>query len=309
MWEVDLLAAVRAIEKSMAYVIYRLMICFGAALGYLLAALAGAGTLVGFGSLAKNALALGPLGALVGFGLFAYLMFKIRPTWLNAVNAPQLALLADQSKQVPLPSGKALIDYAKRRQAECFPSTSRLFELDEAMRKTQGDMADLHPCPKLPSDQPALKNAAIQAVRWLSGLNHQTLLAWHFYKGSNNPWLTAADGLTVHERHFAGMTKNRLVVTVFSWLGFVLAYPLLLGGIRLLIGDIPINFSFWPQVFAGVFAWAIKAAFFDAIAEAAMMAFFFPLAEKEAGQPVSEALQQHSAAFRLIEQKSGHYLE
>jgi hypothetical protein len=170
-------------------------------------------------------------------------------------------------------------------------------------------MAYLHPCPKLPRDQPALNNAAIRTVRWLSGLNHQTLLAWHFYKGSDNPWLTAADGLAVHERHFGGMTKNRLVVTVFSWVGFALAYPLLLGGIHLLIEDIPINFSFWPQVFAGVFAWAIKAAFFDAIAEAAMMAFFFPLAEKEAGQPVSDALRQHSTAFQQIEQKSGHYLE
>ncbi len=309
MWEIDLMAAVRAIEKSMAYALYRLMICLGAAAGYLFAALAGAGTLVGFGSLAKNALALGPLGALIGFSLFAYLMFKIRPIWLSIVNAPQLALLADQSRRVPLPSGKALVDYAKQRQVECFPSTSRLFELDEAIREVQGDMADWHPCPKLPADKPAIKEAANKLVRWLSGLNHQTLLAWHFYSGSDNPWLTATEGLAVHERHFAAMIKNRLVATLFSWLGFLLAYPLLLAGIHLLIDDIPINFSFWPQVFAGVFAWAIKAAFFDAIAEAALVQFFFPLAEKEAGQPANDALQQHSATYRKIQQKSGHFLE
>lgn len=309
MWEIDLMTAVRSIERSMAFAVYRLMLCLGAALGYLLATLAGAGTLVGFGSLAKNALSLGPIGALIGFGLFGYLMVKIRPTWLNVVNVPQLALLADQIRQVELPSGKALVEYAKRRQSESFPSTSRLFELDELIRETQGDMADLHPCPKLPADKPALKDAANKVVRWLSGLNHQTLLAWHFYRESDNAWLSAAQGLAVHERHFAGMTKNRLVATVFSWLGFLLAYPLLLGGIDLLIDGIPINFSFWPQVFAGVFAWAIKAAFFDAIAEAAMMQYFFPLAESEAHLAASDLLQQHSAAYRKVLETSGHFLQ
>ena len=52
MWDFNLMAAVRSIETSMAYVLYRLAFCLGAALGYLLATLAGAGTLVGFGSLA-----------------------------------------------------------------------------------------------------------------------------------------------------------------------------------------------------------------------------------------------------------------
>ena len=304
MWDFDLMAAVRAIEKSMAYALYRLMLCFGAALGYLLATLAGAGTLVGFGSLAKNALALGPLGALVGFALFAWLMFKIRPTWLNIVHIPQLALLADQTRGVSLPSGKAQVDHAKRRQAESFPSTRKLFELDEAMRQTQADMADLHPCPKLPADRPAISNMAMNLVRRLSALNDQTLLAWHLYTGSDNPWRSVARGLAVQEQHFAAMTRNRLAATVFAWLGLVAAYPLFLAGIEMLIDDIPINFSFWPKVFAGVFAWAVKAAFFDAIAEAAMMQVFFPWAEQEPDASAEESLARHSASYRDILRKA-----
>ena len=309
MWDFDLMAAVRAIEKSMAYALYRLMLCFGAALGYLLATLAGAGTLVGFGSLAKNALALGPLGALVGFALFAWLMFKIRPTWLNVVHIPQLALLADQTRGVSLPSGKAQVDHAKRRQAESFPSTRKLFELDEAMRQTQADMADLHPCPKLPADRPAISNLAMNLVRRLSALNDQTLLAWHLYTGSDNPWRSAARGLALQEQHFAAMTRNRLAATVFAWLGLVAAYPLFLAGIEMLIDDIPINFSFWPKVFAGVFAWAVKAAFFDAIAEAAMMQVFFPWAEQEPDTSAEETLARHSASYREILQKAGEQPE
>ena len=309
MWDFDLMAAVRAIEKSMAYALYRLILCFGAALGYLLATLAGAGTLVGFGSLAKNALALGPLGALVGFALFAWLMFKIRPTWLNIVHIPQLALLADQTQGVSLPTGKAQVDHAKRRQAESFPSTRKLFELDEAMRQTQADMADLHPCPKLPADRPAISNLATNLVRRLSALNDQTLLAWHLYNGSDNPWRSAATSLAVQEQHFAAMTRNRLAATVFAWLGLVAAYPLFLAGIEMLIDDIPINFSFWPKVFAGVFAWAVKAAFFDAIAEAAMMQVFFPWAEQEPDASTEETLARHSASYREILQKAGEQPE
>lgn len=304
MWDFDLMAAVRAIEKSMAYALYRLILCFGAALGYLLATLAGAGTLVGFGSLAKNALALGPLGALVGFALFAWLMFKIRPTWLNIVHIPQLALLADQTRGVSLPSGKAQVDHAKRRQAESFPSTRKLFELDEAMRQTQADIADLHPCPKLPADRPAISNLAMNLVRRLSALNDQTLLAWHLYTGSDNPWRSVAKGLAVQEQHFAAMTRNRLAATVFAWLGLVAAYPLFLAGIEMLIDDIPMNFSFWPKVFAGVFAWAVKAAFFDAIAEAAMMQVFFPWAEQEPDASAEESLARHSASYRDILRKA-----
>lgn len=309
MWDFDLMAAVRAIEKSMAYVLYRFAICLGAALGYLLATLAGAGTLVGFGSLAKNASSLGPLGAIIGFALFAWLMYKLRPTWLNAVNVPQLALLSDQERGEMLPGGKALIEYAKRRQTECFPSTSRLFELDETIRQVQGDMADLHPCPKLPNESPKLRDYAMRLARFLSGRNHQTLLAWHFHTGQTNAWSTVAGGLAVHERHFTRMTKNRLFATLFSWLGFLAAYPLLLAGIRILVDGIPINMSFWPYVFAGVFAWAIKAAFFDAIAEASMLQVFFPLARSEATDGQDEALLQHSSAYRRMRENAGASLE
>jgi len=309
MWDFDQMAAVRAIEKSMAYVLYRFAICLGAALGYLLATLAGAGTLVGFGSLAKNASSLGPLGAIIGFALFAWLMYKLRPTWLNAVNVPQLALLSDQERGEMLPGGKAQIEYAKRRQAECFPSTSRLFERDETIRQVQGDMADLHPCPKLPNESPRLRDYAMRLARFLSSRNHQTLLAWHFHTGQTNAWSTVAGGLAVHERHFTRMTKNRLFATLFAWLGFLAAYPLLLAGIRILVDGIPINMSFWPYVFAGVFAWAIKAAFFDAIAEASMLQVFLPLARSEAADGQDEALLQHSSAYRQMRENAGASLE
>jgi hypothetical protein len=303
------LAAVRAIEKSMAYVLYRLLICLGASLGYLLATLAGAGTLVGFASLTKNASALGPFGAVIGFALFAYLMAKLKPIWLNAVDVPQLALLADQARGVILPTGKAQIECGKQRAASCFPSTAGLFKLDQAIRKTQEEMADFHPCPRLSVAQPLVKKYLDLALQRLSALNHQTLLAWHFFTESNDPWDSAAGGLAIQEQQYHAMTRNRFVATVFSWLGFLAFYPLLLAGIDILVEGIPIDFSVWTYVFAGVFAWAIKAAFFDAIAEAAMMAYFFSLAGKSADSTSGEALASQSAAYREIRRQAGQTSE
>ena len=308
MWDFNLLAATRTIETSMPFVVYRLLICLGAALGFLLATLAGAGTFVGFGSLARNALALGPFGAVAGFAVFGFLMYKIRPVWLHVVKAPQLALIADQAKGTALPTGKALIEYAKRRQMECFPSTSALFELDQHIQDTLKDIAAFRPLGLIKLDHPQARKYLTEAEKRLSALNHQTLLAWHFYSGSDNPWRTATQGLALVDRHFAALTRNRLTITVFSWMGFLAAYPLLLAGIQGLVSGIPVNLSFWPYVFAGVFAWALKAAFFDAIAEAAMTQCFFPLASQEAGVAPSAELEQRSVAFRHIQQKAGEML-
>lgn len=301
MSSLDLMAGTRAIEKSMPFVVFRLLISMGAALGFLFATLAGAGTLVGFGSLTRNALALGPVGAIIGFALFGFLMYRLRPLWLDVVKAPQLALLADQAGGAMLPSGRALVDHAKRRQAECFPSRSSLFELDEQIRQTLRDMAASQPA-ALPEGlkQSALAPWLARAVQGLSALNHQTVLAWHFRSGSDCAERSAVEALTIAQANQAALLRNRLYASAFAWLGALAAYPLLLIGIQKLVADIPINLSFWPFVFAGVFAWAIKTAFFDAIVEAAMAQWFFPRVAQGAHPGAAEALALHSPTFASL---------
>lgn len=303
MSDFSLLAATRSIEKSMAFVLYRFLLCMGVALGFLLATLAGAGTLVGFGSLAKNASALGPFGAVAGFGLFGFLMYRMRTNWLSLIDIPQLALLADQSSGKSLPTGAALIDYAKQRQRHSFPSISSLSELDQAMQQTLRDIAADQPLPPIRNEN--IKRVLAWLLASLSAFNHKTLLAWHFCLDAENPWKTAADGLGIHARHHAAMTQRRLYASLFTWAGFMAAYPLLLAGIGRLVSGIPINMSFWPYVFAGVFSWAIKTAFLDAIAEAAMMESFLALQQgaQEPGNPAG--LAQRSGAYRFICDRAG----
>ena len=307
MWDFDLMAAIRAIEKSMAYVLYRLGLCLGVAFGYLFATLGGAGTLVGFGSLEKDAISLGPIGAIIGFIAFAFLMTRIKMLWLRIVDLPQLGILADQWDGKMLPSARALLNYAKERLEGAYASTSQINDLDLSVRAVLTDLTESHPCPKFAGAEGFLPRLSVQITARVSALNDRTLLAWHFMSGHQDPWRSAAEALEVYDRHFATLLRNRAILTVFTWLGFFTALPLLHKGIEILVSDIPIHMGPWPLVFGGVFAWAIKAAFFDAIAEAAMLNYFFPIVRREAGSLSGSSLAQSSTAFAALQARVGSF--
>lgn len=305
MWDFNVLAATRTIERTMPYVLYRLFICLGMGLGYLFATLAGAGTFIGLASLSRNPTALGPLGAVLGFAAFGFLMYKARPHWLYRVKAPQLVLLADLAKGESLPVGKAQIDYAKRQLALSFPSVRKLFELDQDSRRALAEIPEFHQTPagRL-GNSPLSRKLLARIVAALSARGHQSLLAWHFFSGADDPRRTIPIGVVVHYQHFAKLIKNRLYASLFEGLGFIAAFPLLLIGIKKIVAGWPLSLGFWPYLFAAVFSWAVKAAFFEPIAEAAMMQVFFPLAEQGANPQLEADLAQRSASFRAIRDKS-----
>lgn len=280
MSDFNLLAATRTLEQSMAFAVYRFLLCFGIGLGYLFAALAGAGTVVGFASLAKNAGALGPWGAVLGFAAFGLLMYKTRPFWLHAVKAPHLALLAAQAKGETLPSGRELVDFAKQRVARSFPSATALFELDRNGRRALAGIAESASAAVIPLGNPQLKKVLSQAFGTLYSRNQQSILAWHFYSGADDFEKTAAAALEIQKRHYATLLNYRLYASLFEVLGFLIAFPVLLMAFEKIVAAIPIDFGIWPAVFASVFGWTLKAAFFEPIAEAAVMVSFFGLTGK-----------------------------
>ncbi len=301
----SLLAGTRNIEKSMPFVLYRFSICLGAGLGYLFATLSGAGIAIAADAWGKNPNSMAPFGAMLGFAAFGFLMYKLRPYWLHAVKAPQLALLAEQAQGKAIPAGKAQLDYAKQRVAESFPSTSGLFDLDQNIQRALADI------PESPSLFASLLNhpQAGKQVRVLLGryaaLDHQTILARHFHSGHDNPWRTAAAALAAHDRNFDTLLKYRIYASAFEWLGFLAAFPLLAAGFGMLTSGFPVSFGYWIYVFASVFAWALKAAFFEPIAEAAVMGVFFPLAEQQADPEREAELARRSASFKAILKKAG----
>lgn len=300
MWEFNAIAALRTLENSMAYVLFRFGLCLGAAVGALLLTLAGAGTLVGFASLAKNASAIGPIGASLGFLLFGLMLLKLRTVWLRGVDLPHLALLAKQWERVTLPSGKALIAFAHALRDQAYPSGARLEVLTSNIKAVQSHLALENNQLWIERFPTSLQPAAKLAVSALAAKGHRVTLAWYFSSHLTSPELSARASLAVEARHGNLLLKNRLAALALTWIGFILAYPLVLKGIEILTSDIPIQMGFWPFVFAGVFAWALKAAFLDPLAEAALLQLTFPLLQSEASGSEDPALLRIPAYQALV---------
>jgi hypothetical protein len=303
MSDFSLLAATRAIEKSMPYVLYRLLVCLGVALAYLFSALIGAGTLIAFGFLAKNPGVFAPFGAVLGFVGCGYLMYRLRSWFLYAVKAGQLALLNEQAQGRAIPEGKAQIDYAKQKVEEYFPRGSELLELDEAAKRTLADIPKGHPAP---DGEPA-SPAATFKTRLLGRLyaqNDQAVLAWHFQSGADNPWRSAASALTALSAHYGELLKYRIYASLFEGFGFIASFAVLSVPFKNIAGVLPVSVGFWPYVFAGVFAWTLKAAFFEPIAQAAIMNSLFHLIGHHPDPAQEAALERRSEAFREIRERA-----
>lgn len=276
--DLNLLAATRTIEKSMPFVLYRLLACLGIAFAYVFMTAAGAGTAIGLGSLSQNPTAFASAGAVAGFIGCAFLMYKLRATFLYHIKAGNLALLAEQSKGQSIPEGKAQIDYAKQLVARRFPSASGLMELDLSVKETLQKLPETYLGPALDKmNNPRLS----QALTWIAGrifsANDLAILAWLFFTNTADPWRSARNALAAHIQHFSALFKNRLYLSLFELLGFAVAFAVLLIPIKNIAGALPVSVGLWQYVFTAAFAWTLKAAFFEPIAQAAMAQTVFAL--------------------------------
>jgi hypothetical protein len=276
--DLNLLAATRTIEKSMPFVLYRLLICLAIAFAYVFITAAGAGTAIGLSSLSQNPTAFASAGAVAGFIGCAFLMYKLRPTFLYNVKARNLALLAEQYKGNAFPEGKAQIDYAKQIVGRRFPSVSELLELDRSIEQTLQKLPEAG----LASVFSKLNNPWLsRALAWLASrlyvANHQTVLAWLFVTDGDDPWHSARNALAAHVQYFSRIFKNRVYLCLFELLGFITGFAVLLIPIRNIAGSLPVSIGLWQYVFTAAFAWSLKAAFFEPIAQAAMAQTVFKL--------------------------------
>ena len=264
----------------MAFVVYRFSIYLGMAFGLLMATLAGAGTLVGFGSLSKNAGSLGPFGAIKGFILFIFFIYRLRKFLLASVLAPQIVLLTEQIKGHVLPTGKAQIEFAHDKLNSFFPNPSELHELDDLIKACLIEISRRTPIPAPFSESSHLHRIYRSLQSGIFSLNHLPILASVFNDQTDRTWTNSAKALAVFEKSHHSIITDRLTASIFEWLFLALTYPVLLIGIRRLISEIPMDVSFWPYVFALVFCWVIKSSFLDGIVESAIAQRFISLTDE-----------------------------
>jgi len=301
MFKLKLLTATRTIEQTMPFMLYRLLLCLGLGLVLLLACLIGAGTVIGFGSFSKNPASFAAFGATLGLLASFYAAYRLRGVWLYSLSASHLALLATQIRGDSIPEGAAQIGYAKQRVSTCFPARADLEALDQATCASLMSLAALK-CPVLFAQQPLLQKAVQGLAGWLFAANRQTVLAWYFYTDADNGWRSARTAISALSAHFGDVFRLRLILSLFEWLGFLLACYLMLYPADAVAAALPVAIGLWEYVFAVVFAYGLKMAFLEPISEAALMDSVFSHIE---AKPAEEAaLSEASPAFRDIQQRS-----
>ncbi len=306
MWDVNLLAATRTVEATMPFMLYRLGVCLGLALASLLAALAGAGTSIAFASFSAKPGSMAGLGAVLGLGAFAFIIYKFRAGLFFNLKAGHLALLAELFKGEKLPRDKAQIELAKQKAALRFPNPSLFLEVGGSIKRVMKAMTPKY-CPFM--NRLANKDLAAflgAAAGWLVQTGDQALLALSFLDGQKNVWSSARDGLVLHRRYFETFSKNRLYLLAFEYLGLAAGFFAMLYLADSAAVLLPVDVGIWRYVFALIFAWALKASFFEPIASAALASLYFDLAKKEGGASETELKELESSFedFRKIQERA-----
>ena len=302
----NLLAATRVIESAMPFVLYRLMVYLGMAMGFLFSALSGAGVLIAFASLSAKPAAFAGFGAVLGCAGFAFALSALKNFFFFDVEAGQLALLAAQANGVKLPEGKAQIAFAKTAAANRINATE-YFEIKNRVGNALAEMTGHYlPCLSKPA-HPLLKRMSIRLAGLIASSSNQAMLALHFQSDQGNPWRSAQSALLMQAAGFPLLLRYRLYALIFEYAGFAVFYALMLYPVDAAAASLPVDVGLWRMAFALVFAWALKAAFLTPIATSALVTVYLQRhAELQADNPeLSQALAAHSGSYRIIVDRAG----
>ncbi len=302
MWNFNLLAATRTVEATMPFMLYRLAVCLGVAFAALFAALAGAGTFIAFASFSARPGGMANFGALAGLCALAFFLYRYRAGLFFNIKAGHLALLAELAWGEKLPQGKQLIELAKQKASQRFPKEVDFLEINESVKQVLHALPAKH-CPYL--NQVANKNLANilgELAGRIAQTGDQALLCLSFVAKEANPWESVRTGLVLHLRHFDMLSKNRMYLLAFEYLGLLVAYVAMLYPVDSAVSMLPVDVGVWRYVFALIFAWSLKAAFLEPIATTALAELYFDLAKQEGGVSDAEVseLESCSEAFRKI---------
>ena len=306
MWKFNLLAATRTVEATMPFMIYRLAVCLGVAFACLFAALAGAGTFIAFASFSAKPGGMANVGAVFGLALLGYFLYRYRSALFFNIRAGHLVLLAEIAQGRKLPEGKQLIELAQQKAAQRFPKPAEFTEINAAVKQVLQALP-LKRCPFL-GNMPNRNVAGVLGFvsGKLAATSDQALLALIFVAQGLNPWQAARTGLVLHLRHFDTLSKNRLSLLGFEYLGLLLAYLGMLYPVDSAVSLLPVDVGVWRYVFALIFAWSLKSAFLEPIATTALAELYINLAKQETDFCTAEAkeLESCSEAFRKIVSKA-----
>ncbi|MCL7466787.1 hypothetical protein [Phaeovulum sp. NW3] len=308
MWDFSISRSFGLMARTLPFILFRLAVYLGVALGYVLVAGTGAGIGYGIGSFGDADTRAGAalIGGGIGFALFGAIVYGLREYLLYLVKAGHIAVMVELLAGRPMPEGRSQIGHAQAAVRARFAHASTLFAVDQVVRAVlraitglaRGILSILPGLDRLAGVVQAFLNVAV-------GLIDEVILAHAFATSATNPWAAAREALVLYAQNNRNMLKNAAWIAAITYGALAVVFLILLGPALLIAQSLPGQAEAVGVVFALVFAWALKAALFEPFAVACLLQAYF---RATAGQPLDPAwearLDSLSGKFRVLRDRA-----
>lgn len=310
MWNFSVGGALGMMARTLPFILLRMAVYFGIALGYILVTGVGAGVGYGIGGFGDEGFQAGTTmwGGVAGFGLFGAIMYWAREYILYIVKAGHIAVLVELIDGKPMPEGRGQVGHAASVIKQRFPQASVLFAVDQlikgVIRTITGLMRGVMTVLPLPGVR-QLAGILSAFLRVAVGFVDEVILAYAIRTRSTNAWMSAKEALVLYGQNYKTMLKNAAWLAIIVYGLSVLVFLIMLAPAALVVYLMPGAWSAGGLVFALLFAWSVKAALLEPFAIACMMQVYFKTIEGQQPDPEWEAkLEQMSARFRKLKERA-----
>lgn len=310
MWDFNVGKALGLMARTMPFIVLRMAVYFGIAVGYVLVTGTGAGVGYGVGLFGDSEFQANTAfwGGAVGFGVFGAVMYWAREYILYIVKAGHIAVLVELLDGKPMPEGKSQISYASSVVQQRFAQASVLFAIDQLIKGVVGAISGLVrgvlsilPLPGM-QQLSGILNAFLKVA---VGFIDEVILAHAIRTRSTNPWASAQEALVLYGQNYKVMLKNAAWLAVIVYLLSFVVFLVMLAPAALVVYLMPGAWAAGGVVFALLFAWSVKAALLEPFAITCLMEVYFKTIEGQQPNPEWEArLEQLSDKFRKLKARA-----
>jgi len=308
MWDFKLGAAFGAMQRTLPFLLARMLVYFGIALLYIFSTGIGGAFGYGFTRFGDGQGEGAVVGAFIGFAGASGLLYWVREYILYLVKAGHIAVLVRLYDQQPLPGGRGQIDYATGIVKERFKDASLLFALDQLIKGVLAaligvlwGLMNMLPLPGL--------NALVRVLTGILRLSltyvDEMMLAKIIRDQAENPWETARHALVLYAQNYKRMLKNAVWLWLLMWLLTFVIFLVMIGPAFALMALVPGDLGFWAFVIAFILAWSVKMALIEPLALFAYLQVYFEGIEGQTPDPVwDQRLADASHQFRQLKDRA-----
>ncbi|WIY52236.1 hypothetical protein O9Z70_12280 [Devosia sp. YIM 151766] len=310
MWDFSIGSALGMMARTTPFIVLRMAVYFGIALGYILVTGTGAGIGYGVGGFGDDGFQASSTfwGGAIGFGVFGAVMYWAREYILYVVKAGHIAVLVELIDGKPMPEGKSQITYAASVVQQRFAQASVLFAIDQLIKGVIGAITGLMrgvlsvlPLPGV-QQLAGILNAFLKVA---VGFIDEVILAHAIRTGATNPWTSAKEALVLYGQNYKVMLKNAAWLAVIVYVLSFVVFLVMLAPAALVVYLMPGAWAAGGLVFALLFAWSVKAALLEPFAITCLMQVYFKTIEGQSPNPEWEArLEQMSGKFRKLKARA-----